>query len=76
MAGSQCKLNNLKLYQKKMKEQIKDLKEFEKRSKKILMVENYLRENMLEYLYEFAYPVNPPHKDKPMQIPIQDRDKS
>lgn len=52
-----------------MKEQIKELKEYEKRSRKILMVENYLRENMLEYLYEFAYPVKPPIQGKPMQIP-------
>ena len=43
-----------------MKEQIKELKEYDKRSRKILMVENFLRENMLEYLYEFAYPVKPP----------------
>ena len=76
MTGSQSKLNNLKLYQKKMKEQIKDLKEYDKRSRKILMVENYQRESMLEYLFEFAYPVKPPMAGKPMQISIQDRDKT
>ena len=35
---------------------MKDLKLFEKRCKKILAVENYYREEMLEYLYTLAYP--------------------
>jgi hypothetical protein len=30
------------------------------------MVENYLRENILEYLFEIAYPVKAPMAGKPM----------
>jgi hypothetical protein len=57
MTGYNGQLNQLKLYQKTLKDQMKDLKLFEKRCKKILSVENYYREEILEYLYSLAYPL-------------------
>lgn len=36
---------------------MKDLKNFERRCKKILQVENAYREEILEYLYTIAYPM-------------------
>ena len=50
------KINQLKLAQKSIKEQSKDLRTFEKRTLAIIKVENEYRLEMLEYLYTIAYP--------------------
>lgn len=56
---------------------MKDLKLFEKRCKKILMVENYYREEMLEYLYTLAYPnVRYPNAGKNFQVPAIVRERA
>ena len=56
---------------------MKDLKLFEKRCKKILSVENYYREEMLEYLYSLAYPnVRYPNAGKNFQIPAIVRERA
>lgn len=48
--------NKLQLYNRSIKDSMKELKNYEKRLKKINQVENEFRWEMLEYLYTIAYP--------------------
>jgi len=49
-------INKLGLYSRQSKESTKELRNYEKRCKKIIQVENEFRCEMLEYLYTIAYP--------------------
>ena len=52
-------LDALKLQQKLMKEQLKDIKNYEKRVQKICKIEYEFRLEMLEHLYSIVYPMFP-----------------
>lgn len=49
--------NKLSLYSRSTKDSLKELKNYEKRLKKINQVENEFRFEILEYMYTIAYPV-------------------
>ena len=56
MSSQSHEMNKLKCFQKQTKEATKELRNYEKRVKKIIQIENEYRTEMLEQLYSIAYP--------------------